>query len=161
VLQGRPGGPLRLGATLTAPGVPGLTVVGFATSATDTAGGWVTPGQIGALRPSGLQMLYRFARAADSPQVQQSLANATAGLPMTGNESYLIVKRSFQRRFDQLIPFVTVFGALALAVSVFIIGTLVSGAVVAGFRHIGIMKALGFTPAQVTAVYVVMTAAPA
>ena len=37
----------------------------------------------------------------------------------------------------------------------------VSGAVVAGFRHIGVLKALGFTPNQVMAVYLTMVAVPA
>ncbi|GLZ14905.1 hypothetical protein Acsp04_51400 [Actinomadura sp. NBRC 104425] len=161
VLHGRPGGALRVGGTLSSPGLPELTIVGFAISVTGSADGWVAPAQIGALRPDGLQMLYRFARAGDSPQVQRSLAEATAGLPVTGNESYVTVRQAFQERFNQLIPFITVFGALAMAVSAIIIGTVVSGAVVAGFRHIGVLKALGFTPAQVTAVYLVMVMTPA
>ncbi|MFC7729973.1 FtsX-like permease family protein [Actinomadura keratinilytica] len=161
VLHGRPDGPLRVGGTLSSPGLPELTIVGFAISVTGTADGWVAPAQIGALRPDGLQMLYRFARAGDSPQVQRSLAEATAGLPVAGNTSYVTVRQAFQERFNQLIPFITVFGALAMAVSAVIIGTVVSGAVVAGFRHIGVLKALGFTPAQVTAVYVAMVMTPA
>lgn len=161
VLHGRPDGPLRVGGTLSSPGLPELTIVGFAVSVTGTADGWVAPAQIGALRPDGLQMLYRFARAGDSPQVQRSLAEATAGLPVAGNTSYVTVRQAFQERFNQLIPFITVFGALAMAVSAVIIGTVVSGAVVAGFRHIGVLKALGFTPAQVTAVYVAMVMTPA
>lgn len=161
VLSGKPFGPMRPGVTLTSPGLPGLTVVGFATSATGGSGGWVTPDQIGALRPDGLRMLYRFERAADSPEVQRSLAAATTGLPMAGNESYVATRQAFQEKFQEMIPFVGVFGLLAVAVSVFIVGNVVSGAVVAGFRHIGVMKSIGFTPAQVTAVYVLMIATPA
>ncbi|GAA4063789.1 ABC transporter permease [Actinomadura miaoliensis] len=161
VLRGGAAGPFRLGATVTAPGLPSLTVVGFATSVTGGADGWVTPGQIGALKPDGLLMLYRFAHAADSPQVQRSLATATGGLPTLGNESYVTARQSFQEKFKQLIPFVTVFGLLAMTVSVFIIGNVVGGAVVSGYRNIGVMKALGYTPAQVTAVYVLMAAFPA
>jgi putative ABC transport system permease protein len=44
---------------------------------------------------------------------------------------------------------------------VLIVGNVVSGAVVSGFRHIGILKALGFTPSQVVAVYLVMVSVPA
>ncbi|TMR20491.1 ABC transporter permease [Nonomuraea turkmeniaca] len=161
VLRGSAFGPVRLGATLTSPGHPPLTIVGFATSITDGANGWVTPGQIGALRPTGLQMLYRFARAADSPQVRQSLSAATAGLPVLSYDSYLTAEQEFEREFNELIPFITVFGVFAMALSVFIIGNVVSGAVIAGFRHIGVMKALGFTPAQVSAVYIVMSVVPA
>ncbi|MEV4000871.1 ABC transporter permease [Actinomadura sp. NPDC049753] len=161
VIRSRPGGPFRLGGKLTPPGLPELTIVGFANSATDGLMGWVTPGQVSALRPDGFQMLYRFDRAENASDVRRSVAAATAGLPVRGHESYLAAQRSFEEKFDQLIPFVTVFGALALAVSVFIVANVVSGAVVSGFRHIGVMKALGFTPAQVAAVYVVMVTVPA
>lgn len=161
VLSGSPSAGLGLGAVLSSSGRPELTVVGFATSATGGVGGWVTPAQFETVRPEAYQMLYRFDRAADSPEVQRSLARATAGLPMTGNESYLATRQAFQERFQEMIPFVGVFGLLAVAVSVFIVGNVVSGAVVAGFRHIGVMKSLGFTPGQVTSGYVLMVAVPA
>ncbi|MER7542430.1 FtsX-like permease family protein [Spirillospora sp. NPDC127506] len=161
VLRGRPSGPMRIGSTVTSPGLSPLTVVGFAASATDGPGGWVTPGQIGVLRPDGLRMLYRFDRAGDAAEVRRSLRAATAGLPLRGYDSYAVAKRAFEEEFDQLIPFITVFGALAMAVSVFIIANVVSGAVVSGYRHIGVMKAVGFTPAQVTGVYAAMVTAPA
>ncbi|WP_149260784.1 ABC transporter permease [Actinomadura sp. K4S16] len=161
VLRVKPGGPFRLGGKLTPPGLPELTIVGFADSVTDGFMGWVTTAQVAAFRPDGLQMLYRFDRAKGASEVRQSLTAATAGLPMRGYDSYVTAERSFEKRFNQLIPFVTVFGVLAMAVSVFIVANVVSGAVVSGFRHIGVMKALGFTPAQVTAVYVVMVAVPA
>lgn len=162
VLRGDPMGPLRVGGTVSAQGLPALTIVGFATSATDTGPrGWVTPGQIGALRPDGLLMEYRFARAADASQLRQSLSAATGGLPTRGYDSYLTVRQEFETEFNQLIPFVTVFGALAMAVSVFLIANVVSGAVISGYRRIGVLKAIGFTPAQVTAAYVSMIMVPA
>lgn len=161
VLRGKPMGPFRLGGKVSPPGGPELTVVGFAVSATGGPGGWATPAQVAAMRPDGLLMEYRFARAGSASEVRRSLDTATAGLPMRGYDSYVTAKRKFEGRFNQLIPFITVFGILALTVSVFIIGNVVSGAVVSGFRHIGVMKALGFTPGQVTSVYVVMVAVPA
>ena len=54
-----------------------------------------------------------------------------------------------------------VFGWLGLAVAVLIVANVVSGAVVAGFKHIGVLKALGFTPTQVMAVYLAMISIPA
>ncbi|MFG3294086.1 FtsX-like permease family protein [Streptomyces sp. NPDC048179] len=42
-----------------------------------------------------------------------------------------------------------------------IVANVVGGAVVSGFRHIGILKALGFTPGQVLGVYLVMVSVPA
>ena len=53
------------------------------------------------------------------------------------------------------------FGILGLLVAVLIVGNVVSGAVVSGFRHIGVLKSLGFTPSQVIAVYLVMVCVPA
>jgi putative ABC transport system permease protein len=54
-----------------------------------------------------------------------------------------------------------VFGWLGLAVAVLIVANVVSGAVVAGFKHIGVLKALGFTPTQVMTVYLAMVSIPA
>jgi putative ABC transport system permease protein len=45
-------------------------------------------------------------------------------------------------------------------VAVLIVANVVSGAVVAGLRHIGVLKALGFTPNQVMAVYLTMVLLP-
>ncbi|MFJ8789871.1 FtsX-like permease family protein [Streptomyces sp. NPDC102462] len=53
------------------------------------------------------------------------------------------------------------FGVLGLVVAVLIVANVVGGAVVSGFRHIGILKAVGFTPGQVLAVYLVMVSVPA
>ena len=60
VLDGSPapgqGGGPQVGSTLPVTGVPGapaLTVVGFADSITDTADGWVAPGEIARLRAPG------------------------------------------------------------------------------------------------------------
>ena len=57
---------------------------------------------------------------------------------------------------NTFVPFLMVFGWLGLAVAVLIVANVVSGAVVAGFRHIGVLKALGFTPTQVMSVYLAM-----
>ncbi|MFC7586250.1 ABC transporter permease [Nonomuraea antimicrobica] len=45
--------------------------------------------------------------------------------------------------------------------AVLIVANVVGGAVVAGSRHIGVLKALGFTPNQVVAVYLTMVLVPA
>ncbi|MEU0005659.1 FtsX-like permease family protein [Streptomyces sp. NPDC006314] len=50
---------------------------------------------------------------------------------------------------------------LGIAVAVLIVANVVGGAVVSGFRHIGILKALGFAPGQVLGVYLVMISVPA
>ena len=75
----------RPAALLSVTGVPGQavpsTVVGFANSITNTADGWVTPGEIAALRtpgtPASAQMLYWFTGAGSYPQVRADVAEIT------------------------------------------------------------------------------------
>ncbi|MER5637880.1 FtsX-like permease family protein [Kitasatospora sp. NPDC002227] len=149
---------------LTTPDGTDLKVVGYTDSASRSAGGWVTPEQARALHAGSWQMMYRFHRAGSEAELRESTAAATTGLPehaMTGVSSYLAIKAALAKGPGTYVPFLTVFGVLGLLVSVLIVGNVVSGAVVSGFRHIGILKALGFTPNQVTAVYLLMVTAPA
>ncbi|RVU28461.1 FtsX-like permease family protein [Streptomyces antnestii] len=157
-------GPRRtLGAHVLLSGVP-FTVVGLASSVSRTADAWVAPEQMGALHPTSEQMLYRFAHAGTGGEVAASLRTATAALPggaLTASSSYLSLERLSERSPDTFVPFLMVFGVLGLLVAVLIVGNVVSGAVVSGFRHIGVLKALGFTPNQVVGVYLVMVSVPA
>lgn len=146
------------------PGLPGLTVVGFASSMSDSAGGWVTPEQAEALHPTGLQMLYRFTNADTERQLTAALDTATDGLPkeaVVSGQSYLKLKQAFSAGADAYLPVMTVFGVLGLVVAVLIVGNVVSGAVVSGYRHIGVLKSIGFTPRQVATVYLTMVSVPA
>ncbi|SDM97314.1 FtsX-like permease family protein [Streptomyces wuyuanensis] len=59
------------------------------------------------------------------------------------------------------LPHLLGFGVLGLAVAVLTVANVVSGAVVAGFRAIGILKSLGFTPRQVVAVHLTAVLVPA
>jgi putative ABC transport system permease protein len=59
------------------------------------------------------------------------------------------------------VPFLVAFGLLGLVMSVLIVGNVVSGAVVAGYRRIGILKSIGFSPGQVVAAYTGQVAVPA
>jgi putative ABC transport system permease protein len=153
-----------LGTELRPRGGPALTVVGFATSMSKTAGGWVSPEQMERLRPATRQMLYRFSDAATERELRAGLSTATARLPadsLVTAQTYLALKRAFAAQADAYLPFMTLFGVLGLLISVLIVGNVVSGAVVSGHRHIGVLKALGFTPNQVMAVYLTMVSVPA
>ncbi|CAM5332420.1 hypothetical protein SAVIM338S_00939 [Streptomyces avidinii] len=153
-----------LGTKLEVPGLPTLTVVGFATSMSKSAAAWVTPGQAAALHPASAQMLYRFTDAATGAQLRDSLARTTAELPagsVTAAQNHLTLKKTFSSRADAYLPFMAFFGVLGLLVSALIVGNVVSGAVVSGGRHIGVLKAIGFTPNQVVAVYLTMVSVPA
>lgn len=161
--QGSPGTAL-LGTKLETPGGATLTVVGFATSMSKSASAWVSPEQMAALHPTSAQMLYRFTDSSTEDRLNASLARATTGLPkgsLTGAQTYLTLKQAFSALADSYLPFMTLFGVLGLLVSTLIVGNVVSGAVVSGYRHIGVLKALGFTPNQVVAVYLTMLSVPA
>jgi putative ABC transport system permease protein len=161
----------NLGAQITVTGVPGsphLTIVGFATSITQTAQAWVLPSEVAALRSAGApdvsQMLYRFASAANSSQINGDLASVRAALPrgsVLGAESYLTVKLEDTSSIAPWVPFIVAFGVLGLAMSALIVANVVSGAVVAGTRRIGVLKSIGFSPGQVVASYVIQVAVPA
>ncbi|MHC6630659.1 FtsX-like permease family protein [Streptomyces globosus] len=162
-VDGTPG-PDRLGTRLTARGAPTLTVVGFATSTSKSAGAWVSPEQMDRLAPTTAQMLYRFTDAATEQELRTGLTAATAELPagsLTTAQSHLTLKRAFSAQADAYLPFMTLFGVLGLLVSVLIVGNVVSSAVVSGHRHVGVLKSLGYTPNQVVAVYLAMVSFPA
>ncbi|MGN9910586.1 ABC transporter permease [Phytohabitans sp. LJ34] len=167
VVNQNPVGPgvfFRLGERLTTPDGTTLTVVGHAYSMSRSADAWVTPEQMTALGPTSTQMLYRFTHAATAAQIQTGEAEVSKGLPAgarLGSTSYLVLRDEAAREAATYVTFLIAFGLLGLAVAILIVANVVSGAVVAGFRHIGVLKALGFTPTQVLAVYLVMVSVPA
>lgn len=158
------GFPIAIGDRFEIPGRPAFTVVGYAFSVSGSADAWVTPAQLGALEPSALTMSYRFDHAATLADVRAGQEAVTDGLPaksLLGGLSYLTRKAEVTSETGVYVPFLIVFGCIGLAVAVLIVANVVSGAVVAGFRNIGVLKALGFSPDQVMAVYLVMVTVPA
>lgn len=161
----------RVGGTVSFPGLPGkpsLRIVGIARSVSRTADAWVAPAQIAALtRPGGTpsyEMLYRFAHAGTGAEVARDKAALTAAAPrgsLTGAVSYLATKHAADQQTATFVPFVVAFGVLGLVMSVLIIGIVVSGAVSAGTRRIGVLKSLGLTPGQVGRAYVGQALIPA
>ncbi len=160
-----------IGTQLTVTGVPGsprLTIVGFANSITQTAAAWVLPSEVGALRVPGApdvsQMLYRFTRAGTGSQINADVASVRAALPrgsVLGAQSYLTVKLQDTNSIAPWVPFIVAFGVMGLLLSVLIVANVISGAVVAGTRRIGVLKSIGFSPGQVVASYVIQVAVPA
>lgn len=165
------GPPVQPGARLTFPGAPGsptLTVVGVARSVTGTADAWVTPAQAEALTtkaaPLTYEMLYRFRHAGTDAQLAADRTAITAAVPpgaLTGSQSYLTLRQQQTANTMAFVPFLAAFGVLGLLLSVLVIGIVVSGAVGAATRRIGILKSLGFTPAQVGRAYVGQALIPA
>jgi putative ABC transport system permease protein len=171
VLSSDSGVGVPLGTQLTVTGVAGsprLTVVGYASSITHSADGWVVPGQITTLRapraPATAQMLYRFASAGSAAALRTDVGRLSAALPagaVTGTQSYLAVKALQTSAIAPIVPFVVAFGIIGLIMSALIVINVVSGAVVAGYRRIGILKSIGFTPAQVVSSYAGLITVPA
>ncbi|HTR91756.1 MAG TPA: FtsX-like permease family protein [Trebonia sp.] len=173
----------NIGDKLTVTGVPGspaLTVVGFANSITGTADGWVTPaeaaylqaalkkaGQLGTAQQSGpggvqsfsgtqAQVLYRFSAAATYAQLRADLDRVSKALPkgaVADSGNWLTVQQDEAGKGAIMEPFVVAFALIGLVMAVLIVGNVVSGAVVAQYQRIGVLKSIGMTPGQVVAVY--------
>ncbi|MER7009506.1 FtsX-like permease family protein [Dactylosporangium sp. NPDC000555] len=150
-----------------APGAPKLKVVGHARSVGRTGQIWASPATVAALTApggGGFQMLYRFTNAATDADVNAGRAIIEAAVgpgALLGTASYLRVKTDAEHVAATFAPFVVAFGVLGLAMSVLIIGIVVGGAVSSATRRIGILKALGYTPAQVARAYVGQALIPA
>ena len=167
-VSGNLGVPLDPGEKITLTGVPGsptLTVVGVGNSVTDTADAWVVPAQMTALgTPQTEQMLYRFASVGSSGAVNAGIAAVRQALPagaVLGTGSWLTVRLREAQSIAPWVPFLVAFAVIGLVLSVLIVVNVVSGAVSAGTRRIGVLKAIGFTPAQVVLIYVLQVAIPA
>jgi putative ABC transport system permease protein len=163
--------PFPIGSTVTvtsAPGKPKLTVVGYASSIGQDEAAWVAPRQVPALRPAGApaqqQMLYTFAQAGTAGQVRADLAGLARALPAGAVDSWVSWLSS-----NTLIaaaqgintPFVVVFAVIGLVLAVLITASVVAAAVITSYRRIGVLKSIGFTPAQVTATYLAQIGLPA
>jgi putative ABC transport system permease protein len=138
-----------------------LTVVGIAGSvSTPDVAAWTSPADVTALsadRPPDLQMLYRVQDAASAADLAAATSAITAGLPanaVTSATSYLDLKAGVDRLADLYVPVLLAFAVFALLAAGFTIANTVSGIVLTGFREIGVMKAIGFTPGQVSAILV-------
>jgi putative ABC transport system permease protein len=165
-----PGGP-QLGSVLQVTGIagkPSLTVVGFANSITSTADGWVTQGEMTALRvpgqPQASQMLYRFSSAGSYAQIRADDATLSRALPagaVMGAGSWLSAEAEAGGNSAIMEPFVVAFALIGLAMAVLIVANVVSGAVIAGYYRIGVLKSMGFTPGQVVVAYLSRVGWPA
>jgi putative ABC transport system permease protein len=175
---------LQVGDTLTATdaaGQPRLTVIGVFVSIAREQG-WVLPGEISRLVPitqvavSGSKrpveapapvqwvMAYRLHAASSNRDVLAAEAHITQSLPsgaVVGESNWLDLKQSAELLSNVMVPFLLAFSGFALLASALIIANVVAGTVIAGYREIGIMKAIGFTPAQIGFLLVAGTCLPA
>ncbi|MBU2666055.1 FtsX-like permease family protein [Actinoplanes bogorensis] len=153
-----------LGEKLTTHDGVVLTVVGLARSVSATANAWVAPAALDALGgPDGYQTLYRFAAASTPAEVEADRAAVAASLPpgaVTGVRSWLDVRQDAVEEAAVFVPFLVAFALLGILMAVLVVGTVVAGTVGAATRRIGILKALGCTPAGVVRAYIAQALVP-
>src|SRR4030095_11935680 len=80
-------------------------------------------------------------------------AAITADLPadaVAGSSNYLAIKTRVDDVAQLYVPALLAFALFALMAAAFTIANVVSGINLTSYREIGVMKAVGFTPAQVT-----------
>jgi putative ABC transport system permease protein len=109
-------------------------------------------------------MDYRFARDPTSAQLQQSIDRLHAGLPagsIVGSLNYILIRSIFDITNQILTGVLSAFSIFALAATIAIVATLVTGIVISAYREIGIMKAIGFIPAEVVGVFALQIVIPA
>ena len=139
--------------------IPTMTVVGIASGVGNEPSAWTLPGAVPLFTTGKVQTSYlmdfRLVHAATNQDVVSAANSISAGLPqgaVVDTSNYLDAKLGADRTTAVMIPFLLAFSIFALLASALIIANLVSGAVIAGTRDIGIMKSVGFTPAQVVGV---------
>jgi putative ABC transport system permease protein len=117
---------------------------------------WVLPAQVAPLVGQGHYLGYRMAYRLPGRPTQADLRRATARLEaalpagaVSDTMSYLEVKKLFTLINTIILTFLLAFSVFALGAAAAVTANVVAGAVLASYRDVGIMKALGYTPAQV------------
>jgi len=128
---------------------------------------WVLPEQLADLAAGGglgYQMVYRFGSLPTQAQLRDAMGRFQASLvpgAISGSSTYLTTRTDYQADNQFLLVLLLAFGIFALVASLATVINLVVGTVLAGYRDIGISKALGFTPLQVVASLITAMTIPA
>ena len=151
-------------------GKPKLAIVGWGSLAAqdDTQNAWTLPGEITALEKAGAprqeQMLYTFRHAATVAQVSADLAELRAALPAGAIIGHAVALSSEIQattgngiHASSTVPY----AVMALLLAAVIIAAVAAAEVTAGYRRIGVLKSIGFTPAQIAATYQIQLGVPA
>ncbi|MDQ6721170.1 MAG: FtsX-like permease family protein [Candidatus Dormibacteraeota bacterium] len=152
---------------------PTLTVVGEVVDIDEGSAdlssqhAWVLKAAVPALtaKDSAFYLMdYRFATDPTSAQLQGYTDRLRASLPqgsISGSVNYLLIRNVFNITNQILTGVLSAFSVFALAATIAIVATLVTGIVISAYREIGIMKAVGFTPAGVVGVFALQIVIPA
>ena len=127
---------------------------------------WVLTSAIGSVSAKDTSvylMDYRFASDPTSSQLKADMDTLRASLPpgsVTSSVNYFLVSSIFNITNQVLTSILIAFSVFALAATAAIVANLVTGIVIASYREIGIMKAVGFAPLQVVGVFVLQILVP-
>src|SRR2546422_915214 len=146
-----------------------LTVVGEAVDANPNPDrAWVASGIVASLNPVDAPlsyvMAYRFRVATSRADIRADLNDLEAAVPagaVANYASYLDFRDRYNFNNSLILTFLLAFVVLAVGAVAVIVANVVTGAVLANYREIGILKAIGFTPRQVVAVFVIQMLVPA
>jgi putative ABC transport system permease protein len=128
---------------------------------------WVLPAAIPTIATADsllYLMDYRFPSDPTSAQLQGYVDRLRASVPpgtITGSVNYLLIRSVFNITNQILTGVLSAFSVFALAATIAIVATLVTGIVISAYREIGIMKAVGFTPIEVVGVFALQILIPA
>jgi len=109
-------------------------------------------------------MDYRFPGDPTSAQLGGYVDRLKASLPpgsITASVNYLLIRSIFNITNQILTGVLGAFSVFALAATIAVVAILVTGIVISAYREIGIMKAIGFTPAEVVGVFSLQITIPA
>ena len=143
-------------------------MVGYGSQTVLYDGGWVLPAEIPLLRAKGApvqeEVFYSFSSAGSTAQIKADLTELKRALgagAIASSQSYLTFEQETAKEQSVNTPFITTFAIIALVLAVLIVANVVVAAVIASYRRIGVLKSIGFTPSQVTAVYLAQIGLPA
>lgn len=166
-------GSVGLLQTITVTGLrgrPKLAIVGWGSlpAQDDTQNAWAVPGTITALERTGAprqeQMLFTFSHASTVAEVGADLGELRAALPAgaiighaaaLGSANQSVMGNGIHA--SSAVPY----AIMALLLAAVIIASVAAAAVTAGYRRIGVLKSIGFTPVQVAAAYLTQLGVPA
>lgn len=158
---------LKLGdqiVALSRPDKPALRVVGEvidvdeADAASSDQSAWILPGQVATLAPEAhtVQIAYRFGhmpKSAELAQLTDKLRAAVSPAALTQIDSYVNTQLILNTTNSIILIFLLAFSIFAVLAAAAIIANVVIGIILASYREVGIMKAIGFSPGQVIEVY--------
>ena len=152
---------------------PTLTVVGQVVDIDEGSAdlssqhAWMLSSAVPALTTPGSSlylMIYRFSGDPTTAQLKGYVDQLRATLPpgsILASVNYITIRSVFNITNQIITGVLGAFSVFALAATIAIVATLVTGIVLSAYREIGIMKAVGFTPAGVVGVLALQIIIPA